>query len=385
MSARRVAVVTGTRAEYGLLRSSMEAVQENDELALQTVVTGMHLSPQFGHTVEEVEADFEVDAKVDSLLDGDTGLSMAKSLGIGLNGLAEAFRSLNPDIVLVLGDRGEAFAAAVAATHMNIAVAHVHGGDAMTSATVDDSIRHALTKFAHIHFPATDTSATRIRQLGEEDWRITTVGAPGLDRVLAGDYEPASMALSELGLDPDRPLTLVVQHPVTTEPEAAGEQMGETLDALAEFDGQLLLVYPNADAGGREMIRVIEEHPVAQQAKIVQSLPRERYLGVMAGADVMVGNSSSGIIEAPSFELPVVDIGPRQEARERADNVVTADHDAASIRAAVRRCLDDEAVRNRVRACDNPYSRGGAGDQIATRLAEISLDDRLFRKQFVSL
>lgn len=381
MTARRIAVVTGTRAEYGLLKTAMRAIESTKGLELQTVVTGMHLSPQFGHTVEEVASEFDVDAKVDTLLDGDTGLSMAKSLGTGVSGLAETFRHLEPDVVLVLGDRGEAFAAGVAASHMTIPVAHVHGGDAMTGATIDDSIRHALTKFAHVHFPATTASAERVRKLGEESWRITPVGAPGLDRVLAGEYEPPREALDALGFDRERPLALVVQHPLTTAPDEAGEQFEETLDAFDGLDVQVLLVYPNADAGGREMIRVLESHPVYERITSVESLPRDRYLGVMAAADVMVGNSSSGIIEAPSFGLPVVNVGPRQEAREHADNLVQVPHETNEIRDAIVRCLDDEDVKERARACENPYEMGGAGERIAARLEEIRLDDDLLRKR----
>jgi UDP-N-acetylglucosamine 2-epimerase (non-hydrolysing)/GDP/UDP-N,N'-diacetylbacillosamine 2-epimerase (hydrolysing) len=380
---RRIAVVTGTRAEYGLLESSMRGIDAHPELELLTVVTGMHLSPRHGMTVDEVEADgFTVDERVHMQVDGDSGLTMAKSLGLGLSGLAESFGRLDPDVVLVLGDRDEAFAAGVAAAHMNIPVAHVHGGDSMDGAIIDDSIRHALTKFAHLHFPVSEQSAARIEQLGEEPWRVTTVGAPGLDDILAGEYTSPEAVRERYGLDTARQLALVVQHPVTTEAEAAGDQMRATLDALETFDDlQVVLVYPNSDAGGQRAIEAIESHPLGARAMTTRSLPRRDFLGVMAAADVMVGNSSSGIIEAPSFGLPVVDVGPRQSGRQRAENVVSVSHEADAVREAVERCLTDDALRQRAATCESPYDYGGAGERIVDRLATVDLDERLVRKR----
>ena len=375
----RVVVVTGTRAEYGLLSSSMRAIEDRDDLVLDVVATGMHLSPQYGHTVDDVRADgFEVAREVPTLLDGDSGAAMAKSLGVGVSGMADALASLDPDVVLVLGDRGEAFAAGVAAAHTNVPVAHVHGGDSMVGAIIDDSIRHALTKFAHLHFPVTDRSAERVRRLGEEPWRVTTVGAPGLDAVLAGEYESPDDVRARFDLPAGRPLALVVQHPLTTEPERAGEQMAATLDAVADLDVEPVVVYPNSDAGGRRMIAEIASR---DGLATFRSLPRPAYLGLLAAADVLVGNSSSGVIEAPSFDLPVVDVGPRQEGRERADHTLRVPHDRRAIRAAVERCLTDESFRERVATCDNPYDRGGAGERVAERLATVELDERLLRKR----
>ena len=380
---RRIAVVTGTRAEYGLLESSMREIDAHDELELCTVVTGMHLSPRHGMTVDEIEADgFTVDDRVHMQVDGDSGLAMVKSLGLGLSGLAESFGRLDPDVVLVLGDRDEALAGGVAAAHMNIPVAHIHGGDSMDGAIIDDSIRHALTKFAHLHFPVSERSAERVEKLGEEPWRITTVGAPGLDDILAGEYTPPDELYDRYGFDPDRPLALVVQHPLTTTPEAAGEQMRATLDAVESFDElAVVLIYPNSDAGGQRAIDVIESHPLGERAYTTASLPRADFLGVMAAADVMVGNSSSGLIEAPSFGLPVVDVGPRQAGRQRADNVVSVPHRSAAIRDAVGLCLTDETLRDRAATCDNPYDYGGAGERIVERLATVDLGESLVRKR----
>jgi UDP-N-acetylglucosamine 2-epimerase (non-hydrolysing)/GDP/UDP-N,N'-diacetylbacillosamine 2-epimerase (hydrolysing) len=379
---REVLVLTGTRAEYGLLKSSMNAIRGHGDLSLSVVATGMHLSPRHGSTVEEIRADgFTVDREVVTQLDGDTGTAMAKSLGVGTMGLADTFEALDPDLLLVLGDRGEALAGTLAAAHMAIPVAHVHGGDAMHGATIDDSIRHAITKFAHLHFPASARSADRIRKLGEEGWRITTVGAPGLDDVLAGAYDDPATVRERYDLDPDRPLVLVLQHPITMQPTQAGEQMAATLDAVTSVDTQAVVVYPNADAGGDRMIEEIQSRQFGEDVWTVRNLPRDAYLGMMATADVMVGNSSSGIIEAPSFGLPVVDVGPRQEGRERTDNVLSVPHETAAIREAIERCLADEAVRERAAACENPYDYGGAGERIVERLTTVDLGENLLRKQ----
>jgi UDP-N-acetylglucosamine 2-epimerase (non-hydrolysing)/GDP/UDP-N,N'-diacetylbacillosamine 2-epimerase (hydrolysing) len=378
---RRVLVLTGTRAEYGLLRSSMAAIRDHGDLVLQVVATGMHLSPRHGRTVEEIRADgFDVDRTVLMQVEGDTGRAMAKSLGVGTAGLAEAFESLAPDVVLLLGDRDEALAGALAAAHMNVPVAHVHGGDAMHGAVIDDSIRHAITKFAHLHFPASERSAERIRRMGEEPWRVTVAGAPGLDDVLAGEYEDPATVLERHDVDPDRSLLLVVQHPLTTEPEHAGEQMATTLDAVGSFDAEVVVIYPNSDAGGDRMIAEIEARE-DDDLRAFRSLPRREYLGLMAAADAMVGNSSSGIIEAPSFGLPAVDVGPRQEGRERAANTLSVAHETDAIRAAIERCLTDEAFRERAADAANPYDYGGAGERICERLAEVELGEELLRKR----
>ena len=381
-NSREITVLTGTRAEYGLLKSSMGAIQSHSELSLSVVATGMHLSPRHGRTVEEIRDDgFTVDREVLMQIDGDSGTAMAKSLGVGTTGLADAFASLDPDIVLLLGDRDEALAGTLAAAHMNIPVAHVHGGDSMHGATIDDSIRHAITKFAHIHFPASELSAERIRKMGEEEWRITISGAPGLDDVLAGDFESPEAVLSKYNLNPSEPLLLLVQHPVTTQSEHAGEQMKATLNAVESLDAQIVIIHPNSDAGGDQIISEIESREFSQPVRTFRSLPRDEYLGLMDAADVMVGNSSSGIIEAPSFDLPVVDIGPRQEGRQRAKNTISVPHEEAKIREAISRGFSDSKVFEKILSSTNPYDYGGAGERIANRLAEVTIGSSLLRKQ----
>jgi len=381
-SKRTVAVLTGTRAEYGLLESSMQRIADHDDLALQIIATGMHLSPKHGMTVDQIREDgFTVDHEVLMQVEGDSGAAMAKSLGVGTMGLTDAFQSIDPDFVLLLGDRDEALAGTLAAVHMNIPVAHIHGGDSMHGATIDDSIRHAITKFAHLHFPASELSGERIRKMGEEEWRIKVSGAPGLDDILAGEYESPDAVLKKYDIEPDQPLLLAAQHPVTTQPEWAGEQMAATLDAIESLDVQTVLIYPNSDAGSDQMIQEIESRSEVEGIQTFRSLPRREYLGVMAAADVLVGNSSSGIIEAPSFDLPVVDVGPRQDGRERAANTLSVPHERDEIRAAISKCLTDEAIRERIASSSNPYDYGGAGKRVCEVLAEVDIDERLQRKR----
>ncbi|ATW89141.1 UDP-N-acetylglucosamine 2-epimerase (non-hydrolysing)/GDP/UDP-N,N'-diacetylbacillosamine 2-epimerase (hydrolysing) [Halohasta litchfieldiae] len=381
---KNLTVVTGTRAEP--VASTIHAVESQDDLTLSLIATGMHLSPQHGMTVKELQADgFTVDKEIHMLLDGDSSKAMAKSLGIGTASMAEALDSLDTDITVVIGDRDEGLAAALASAHMNIPVAHIHGGDVMSGSTIDDSIRHAITKFSHIHYPATDQYATNIEKLGEEPWRIFVVGSPGLDAIHTNDYTPPEEILEAHDLNLSKSLALVVQHPLTAEPENAPEQMRTTLSALESFDGNIIVIYPNADAGGKAMIETIESWAAtmdgSDRTRTFKSLPRKDYLGLMDAADVMIGNSSSGVVEAPSFNLPVVDVGPRQTGRIRATNTIAVDYDTTEIENAIYTCLTDEQFRREVVECSNPYYYGGAGKKIVSHLSETTINDKLLKKQ----
>lgn len=359
----------------------MQAIRDHADLELQVVATGMHLSDRYGSTIDEIRADgFEVNATPRMLVEGDTGAAMAKSLGVGVQAFVDTFELLDPDIVLVLGDRDEPLAAALASAHMNTPVAHIHGGDAAKGATIDESIRHALTKFSHLHFPASKASATRIERLGEEPWRVTTVGAPGLDRITDDRYEDPEALAKGYGLDTEQSTILVVQHPLTRAPGDAGRQMRQTLQAIQSFDAQLIFIHPNSDAGRADIVSEIESVEDQENVWVFENLPRCEYLALLDLADVLVGNSSSGIIEAPSLGLPVVDVGPRQAERERAENTVSCKHDEKAIRDAVANALD-ESAQARAERTSNPYDYGGAGDTIADRLSSVELGARLLEKQ----
>jgi UDP-N-acetylglucosamine 2-epimerase (non-hydrolysing)/GDP/UDP-N,N'-diacetylbacillosamine 2-epimerase (hydrolysing) len=380
---RRIAVVTGTRAEYGILLPVLKAIETIRELELALIVTGMHLSHEFGYTVKEIEDDgFRIHTKVEMLPSSDTPKAMAESIGVGIAGMAQAWEQLKPDIILVLGDRVEPLAAAIAGAFMNIPVAHIHGGD--VSGNIDESIRHAITKFAHIHFPATAKSAERIFKMGEDKWRVHIVGPLGIYAMSQADLVPKEKLYKKLGLNPDEPLILVVQHPVTTQVESAPLQMRETMEALVELNEQAIVIYPNADAGGRGMIEVIKEYENYPFIKTFKNLPYLTFVSVLKVTSVMIGNSSSAIFESPLFGIPVINIGIRQIGRERGNNVIDIPHSKTEIIRAIRKALADEEFRKAVKGSVNPFDTERKGAQkIADIVSEIRIDEKLLQKRLI--
>ncbi|ABE52491.1 UDP-N-acetylglucosamine 2-epimerase [Methanococcoides burtonii] len=367
---RKIAVVTGTRADYGIYLPVLKAIQRSSKLDLSLIVTGMHLSETFGHTVDEIEKDgFSIDAKIPLGLLEDSGASMALDVGICILGLTDALKKIKPDILLVLGDRGEMLATTIAGIYMNIPVAHLHGGE--VSGTVDESIRHAITKLSHIHFPATEESAERIRNLGEDEFRIYVVGAPALDTILSETFVPKEEMGHFFDIDINKPIILVVQHPVTTEVGAVERHIRETMDAVVELGEQTVVIYPNADAGGRKIIETIEQYRNYAFIKIFKNIRHVDYLSLMRTTNVMVGNSSSGIIEAPSFGLPVVNIGTRQTGRQRGQNTIDVDYDKDEIIKAIKVGLYDKDFKRKASKCISPYGNGHAGTAIAEILESI--------------
>lgn len=376
---RKIAVLTGTRAEYGILRPILKRINDHPNLELYLIVTGMHLSDEFGYTVKEIESDgFNIYARLDTLNRDDTGAGMAKYIGDTTIKLAEVFERLHPDILILLGDRGEMLAGAIAAACMNILIAHIHGGE--SSGSVDEGFRHAISKLAHLHFVATDESKQRLLLLGEDPNRIFVVGAPGLDDIYEDLLPPEEIA-KKYGLDLSKPIVLLVQHPVVTEVEEAPYQIRETLEAIADLKLQTITIYPNADAGGRRMIKVIKEYEKKYSfIKAYKNLPRREYLSLMSIATVMVGNSSSGIIEAPSFGLPVVNIGTRQKGRLRAGNVIDVGYNKEEIKNAILKAIYDENFRKKVKSIKNPWGDGKASERIVNILANIKIDKKLLQK-----
>jgi GDP/UDP-N,N'-diacetylbacillosamine 2-epimerase (hydrolysing) len=379
---KKIAAVTGSRAEYGILSSVLKAIEAHPGLRLFLVVTGMHLSHEFGYTVQDIEKDgFKIDARVDTLLSSDTPGAMAKGIGMGIIGMTQTWEQLKPDVILVLGDRVEPLAAAISGAYVNIPIAHIHGGDKSIGGHADDSIRHVITKLAHIHFPATNKSAERIIKMGEDEWRVHMVGSPALDDILGEPLLPSEVLEEKLGTSLAQPLILLVQHSVTTQVDEAAEQMRETLEAIVEIGYTTVLLYPNSDAGGRQMIEVIKEYEKYPFIKTFKSLPRKEYLSLMKLASVMVGNSSSGIIDAPSLGLPVINIGIRQEGRQRGNNVIDVGHNKQEIIAAVEKALTDEEFLAKVRKYENPYGDGKTGPRIAEILSQIEITPRLLQKK----
>ena len=379
---RKIAAVTGTRAEYGILRPVLKAIDAHPELELALVVTGMHLLHEFGDTVKEIERDgFKIDARVDMLLASDTLSGMAKSVGLGIFGMAQTWEQLRPHIVLVLGDRLESFAATVASAYMHIPVAHLQGGDTGIGSNIDNPNRHAMTKFAHIHLPATEEARERIIKMGEEEWRVYNVGSPALDSVLNEELLPSEEIVRKYSVDLSQPLILLIQHSVTTQVDEASHQMRITLEAIKELSLQTILIYPNSDAGGRKMIEIIKQYEDNPHIKIYKNIIHKEYLSLMQMASAIVGNSSSAYIEAPSFGLPAIQIGIRQKGREKGNNVIEIGHDKQEIVKAIEKALTDKEFLAEVKKCENPYGDGKTGPRVAEILNKIEVTPELIRKK----
>lgn len=378
---RKIVVITGTRANYGRLKPVMKAIERHDNLELKLIVTGMHLVGEFGLTVREIESDgFKIDEKVDMHISNDSGAGMCKSLGLGIIGMTQAIEKIKPDIIMILGDRDEDLAGAIIGAHMNIPVAHIHGGE--VTGTIDESIRHAITKFSHIHFTATHESRERVLKLGERKEYVFNVGSPGLDSILKKEYLSREKILKKFNINLDKRVIIVAQHPVTTERKFAEKQMKETLEAISELNEEIILIYPNSDAGGREMIKVIEKFKSLDNLHIYENINFEDYLNLLKHADLMIGNSSSGIMEAPSYKLPVINIGTRQLGRECSSNVINVNYDKKEIINAANLALYDEEFKIKVKSCENPYGDGNTGERIADILSNLDIkSEKIIQKQ----
>lgn len=342
MAKLKLCAVTGSRADYGLLYWVMKTIVGDGELTLQTVVTGMHLSSGFGSTYRQIEADgFAIDAKVEMLLAGDTSVSIAKSIGIGVIGFADAFDRLKPDIVVILGDRFESFAAAQAALIARIPIAHIAGGD-VTEGAYDEAIRHSITKMAHVHLVTNAEAARRVRQLGEDPSAIVITGSPGLDYIKRATLLTREEVERVLGFQFKKRNLLATFHPVTLDGLATAEQFGQLLAALDELgeDVGVVMTHPNADNDNHVIKEMIESYVASHgNAKAFPSLGSRVYLSVMAQVDAVVGNSSSGLYEAPFLRKSAVNIGDRQKGRLQARSVINARPDSADIVHAIRKAF----------------------------------------------
>lgn len=382
---RKICVITGTRAEYGLLRWIMQGIKDDPELRLQIIATGMHLSPEFGLTYQSIEEDgFYIDRKVEMLTSSDTPVGITKSMGLGMIGFADALNELDPDLIVVLGDRFEIFSAVSAALLARIPVAHIHGGES-TEGVIDESIRHSITKMSHLHFVSAEEYRRRVIQLGEQPERTHLVGAPGIDGIKRLKLLDRVQLEESLDFKLGSKSLLITFHPVTLEKATAGDQFEELLASLALLkDTQLIFTMPNADTDGRELIKLVENfvsrHP---NAKSYTSLGQLRYLSCLAQVDGVVGNSSSGLLEAPSFRKGAVNIGDRQRGRLQAESVINCEPNRESISAALRRLYSDEFQSN-LQCVKNIYGEGGASDAIVSIVKKTSLDD-IVKKNFFNI
>lgn len=379
---KTIAVVTGNRSEYDILYAIIMAIIAHPELELCLVVTGAHLSREYGYTVTEIEEDgFPIAERVETLLPENTLAGRGESCGIGVQKLIRAFERLKPTCILVVGDREDAMAAALAGVYLNIAVVHTCGGDRVWG-NVDDIVRHAITKLAHLHFPTTAENAERIVRMGEEPWRVHCVGNPGLDRFARVTHLEKSVLEQKLGVVlGNGPILVLVQHPLSSEYGLATEQMRITLEAVATFGHTTFVGMPNSDAGSKGMIAVIKEYADRHSfLKPCRNLPRVEFVNLLRIASALIGNSSCGILEAPMLHLPVINVGNRQKYRQHAENVLFVSHDKAEIISAIRKALNDKDFLEKVQICTNPYGDGNAAERIVRVLAETNFNNGVFIK-----
>lgn len=382
---KTICVVSGTRADYGLLQWVMHGIRRDPALKLQVIATGMHLSPEFGMTYREIEADgFTIDRKLEILTSSDSPSGVTKSIGLGVIAFADAFAELRPDIVLVLGDRFEIFSAATAAMIAGLPIAHLHGGE-ITEGAFDDAIRHSITKMAHLHFVAAKPYRRRVIQMGESPDRVFLSGGLGVDTIRKTPLLSRADLEAAIGFKLGRRNLLVTFHPVTLEPGAAPTQMAELLKALDSVrDTHLIMTMPNADTGGRELIRMVEQFVATRpHARAYASLGQLRYLSCMAHVDGVVGNSSSGLAEAPSFRRGTVNIGDRQRGRLKVASVIDCDSNCASILAAIE-TLYSPSFQANLENVESPYGDGGASEKIVDVLKHFDIDN-ITKKSFYDL
>lgn len=382
MRKRMILGITGIRSDYDIMSSVFRAIANHPRLELSLAVTGAHLSDAYGLTVREVREDgFVVADEIESLINGDSASSRVKGLGIQLQGLVQTVARVRPDFLLVLGDREESITSALVGAYMNIPVAHVAGGDRVVG-NVDDQVRHAVTKLAHLHFVTNAESFARIERMGEQTFRIFNTGNPGLDRLLTTQ----DLSVKELSARLDFPLAdgepfiLLIQHVISTEIEQAYEQMRRTLEAIESLGIKTVISYPNSDAGGQQMIRAIHEYDRLPFLYIAKNIPRLEFVNLMRRASCMLGNSSAGILEAPLLKLPAINVGNRQKGRLHAENVQFVPHERDAIVAAVERAVNDASYREYVRRCSNPYGDGKSSARIAEILASAPIDEKLLIK-----
>jgi GDP/UDP-N,N'-diacetylbacillosamine 2-epimerase (hydrolysing) len=382
----KICIITGTRAEYGLLYWTINEVKNHPDAQLSLLVTGMHLSPEFGNTYKLIEGDgFKIDGKVEMLLSSDTSVGISKSLGLGVIGFSELFDQINPDWILVLGDRFEILAAVISAMIARIPIAHCHGGES-TEGLIDEAIRHSITKMAHLHFTATDDFRKRVIQLGEQPDRVFNVGALGIENINRmelldrNSFERAiNFELTDLNF-------LVTFHPVTLEHQSSEMQFNQLLLALSNYnDAKIIFTRPNADHNGRIINSLIDNYVERnpERSKAFVSLGQLRYLSAIKHCQIIIGNSSSGLIEAPSFKKPTINIGDRQKGRLFADSVISCEAESKSITMAIELALSS-GFQEKLTTIQNPYGEGNSSQKIVDVILNTSTEE-ILKKKFYNL
>ena len=386
MKKRKICVVTGTRAEYGLLHWLMDGINKSTKLDLQIVATGMHLSPEFGLTYQEIENDgFKIDKKIEMLLSADTPSSISKSTGLGLIGFADAFYELNPDIVIVLGDRYEVLAASLAAMFENIPIAHIHGGET-TAGAFDEAIRHSITKMSWWHFVAADEYEKRVIQLGESPGRVFNVGGLGVDAIKKTNLLSKDELMIKTGIKFGKKNLLITYHPVTLENKTSQQDFKSLLDVLSEIkDIYLIFTMPNADSDGRIIKKMINDFVFNQSERSISftSMGSLNYLSTLQYIDGVVGNSSSGLAEAPTFKIGTINIGDRQKGRLKAESIIDCEPTKKSIKLAIDKLYGHKFQKD-IHSVQNPYGDGDAIEKIMSILSNKPIPEDM-KKDFYDL
>jgi GDP/UDP-N,N'-diacetylbacillosamine 2-epimerase (hydrolysing) len=385
MNKRKICVVTGTRAEYGLLYWLMKEIESDESLELQLIVTGMHLSPEFGLTYKEIEKEFKIDKKIEMLLSSDTAIGISKSMGLAQISFAEVYEDLKPDVLVVLGDRYEIFSAVSAAMIAQIPIVHLHGGET-TQGAFDEAIRHSITKMSHLHFVATDMYRNRVIQLGEHPKSVFTVGAMGIENIQRLKLLSREEFEASIDFKLNKKNILITFHPVTLERNTAKEQFQVLLDVVSRLkDTHLIFTKANSDTNGRVINNMIDEYVDKNRHTSVgfASLGQVRYLSALQYMDAIVGNSSSGLIEAPSFKIGTINIGDRQKGRIMADSVIDCSPVKTELIDAFEK-LYSKVFKHILKDIQNPYGHGGASQTIKETIKNIDLDT-ILKKQFYDL
>jgi len=383
---RKICVITGTRAEYGLLYWLMREVDADKDLELQIIATGMHLSPEFGNTYQQIEKDgFVIDKKVDMLLSSDSGIGISKSMGLGMIGFSDVFNDLQPDLIVILGDRFEIFSAVSTAMIAKIPVAHIHGGEA-TEGLIDEPIRHSITKMSHLHFAATDEYKNRIIQLGEQPDKVFNVGGLGIDNINKLKLLSKADFEKSIGFKLGEKNILVTFHPVTLEKSTAKMQFQVLLNSISELiNTKIIFTKANADTDGRIINSMIDDYVDNHKNNTIAfaSMGQLNYLSALQFVDAVVGNSSSGLLEAPSFKIGTIDIGDRQRGRIKANSVISCLPKKRDIDKAFNQ-LYSENFQNIISNVENPYGKGGASKEIVRTIKDIDLDG-ILKKPFYDI
>lgn len=381
---KKICVVTGTRAEYGLMYWILKFLQKDNSIQLQLIVTGMHLSPEFGLTYREIEeAGFKIDKKIEMLLSSDSEVGVIKSMGLGQIGFSEAFRDLKPDVVLLLGDRYEIFSAASSAMVSKIPIAHLHGGEA-TEGLIDEPIRHSITKMSHLHFTATNIYRNRVIQMGEDPNRVFNVGSPGLDNIFRLELLDRKDFEDSIGFKLNKRNIMITFHPVTLENNTSEKQFQELLSAISEFgETNFIFTKPNSDTNGRIIIQLIDQFITRNpnRACAFKSLGQLRYLSALKHMDMVLGNSSSGLTEAPSFKIATVDIGDRQKGRIKAESVISCRPEKDSIYEALTTAFSND-FQSKLKEVKNPYGEGGASEKVVEIIKNFDYTNILKKRFF---